>query len=93
VDISNPDFAKYPLFADAIGEECTLEPGEMLFIPVFYWHQVTSLDNSISCNTFYGDPGDSNFLTKLMNPEKGRWGSFSYWILNIIEQNIQVMNQ
>ena len=36
-------------------QECHLKAGEMLFIPAFYWHQVTSIDTCISINMFFGD--------------------------------------
>ena len=41
VNCDNPDLVKYPNFAKALCQYCILEPGEMLFIPAFFWHQVT----------------------------------------------------
>jgi ribosomal protein L16 Arg81 hydroxylase len=54
VDCENPDLSRYPLFAKASKFETVLEPGEVLFIPVGWWHQVRSLDVSISvsCTNF-----------------------------------------
>lgn len=48
VDCENPDLYRYPLFAKTTRFETVLEPGEVLFIPVGWWHQVRSLDVSIS---------------------------------------------
>ncbi|TAE58175.1 MAG: cupin-like domain-containing protein [Nostocales cyanobacterium] len=44
VKINDPDLNKFPKFASAKYTECTIEAGEMLFIPPFWWHQVYSLD-------------------------------------------------
>jgi len=85
VNCDQPDFEKFPKFANAVCEHCILEPGEMLFIPAFYWHQVTALDTGISVNTFYGDPGDEAFISKMFNKPYSE--HFHYWFLNIVEQN------
>ncbi|MFL9458794.1 cupin-like domain-containing protein [Tolypothrix bouteillei VB521301_2] len=44
LNIDKPDFDKFPKFQKAKYIECLLEPGEMLFIPAFWWHHVYSLD-------------------------------------------------
>ena len=62
-----------------------LQPGEMLFIPAFYWHQVTALDTSISVNMFYGDSGEHEFIDKILH--RPYFEYFRYWFLNIIQQN------
>lgn len=43
VDIDSPDLARWPQFAGATILDVTLEPGEVLFIPVGWWHHVVSL--------------------------------------------------
>ncbi len=48
VDLDCPDYYKYPLFKNINIIEVTLEPGEVIFIPVGWWHHVKSLDISIS---------------------------------------------
>ncbi len=48
VDPENPNLEKYPLFKQAKPIELILEPGEVIFIPVGWWHHVKSLDLSIS---------------------------------------------
>ena len=44
------DLSEFPLFAEATAHECTLEPGELLFIPHNWWHHVTALEKSITVN-------------------------------------------
>ena len=48
VDCEAPDYERYPLFRDVQKIELELEPGEVLFIPVGWWHHVRSLAISIS---------------------------------------------
>lgn len=82
---TRPDLEKFPNFRNSRCEHCVLEPGEMLFIPAFYWHQVTALDSGISLNMFYGDGGDNVYLEKILRqPYRPH---FEYWLLNVIEQN------
>jgi len=48
IDIDKPDLARFPLFAQAQVLEVIVEPGETVFLPLGWWHQVTSLDVSLS---------------------------------------------
>ena len=43
-----PDLSLFPMFADATSYDLVLNPGEVLFIPVGWWHHVRALDPSIS---------------------------------------------
>jgi len=40
----------YPLYSNLSAVETTLAPGEVLFIPAMWFHQVTAVDSSISVN-------------------------------------------
>jgi hypothetical protein len=54
-DLDAPiDAAAYPLFKDATVFTVTLDPGDVLFIPIGWWHHVRSLDVSITltCTAF-----------------------------------------
>lgn len=46
VDLSAPDLERYPRFAEALAaaETADLEPGDAVFIPNLWWHNVESLD-------------------------------------------------
>lgn len=48
VDCDRPDLNRWPKFADASVLKIVLEPGEVLFLPVGWWHQVRALDVSIT---------------------------------------------
>jgi len=82
--------AKYPLFPYQHMLDVVLKPGDMLFLPAFYWHQVTSLDASLSVNIFFGDSQRNNYINKLMRTHNKQ--AFYYWVLNIIEQNRNYAN-
>ncbi len=53
VDIEEPDYARFPRYKGATPLEVTIEPGEMLFIPVRWWHHARSLTPSISLNFWW----------------------------------------
>jgi ribosomal protein L16 Arg81 hydroxylase len=47
VDCRNPDYSRHPLYRQVTSVDIVLEPGELLFIPVGWWHSVESLETSI----------------------------------------------
>jgi len=65
-------------------QEAILNPGDMLYIPGFYFHQITSLTDSVSLNYFFGNSGENDFATKVIDQ---RLDSLLYWLCNIIDQN------
>jgi hypothetical protein len=48
VDLENPDYDKNSLFREVQVLETVLEPGEVMFVPVGWWHQVKALDISLA---------------------------------------------
>ena len=46
VDFRNPDFERYPRFREALAaaQVAEMEPGDVLFYPALWWHQVEALD-------------------------------------------------
>jgi len=50
VDAENPDFERHPLYRNALVRECTVGPGDMLYMPPGMLHHVRSLDNALSFN-------------------------------------------
>jgi lysine-specific demethylase 8 len=53
VDVEQPDFEKFPRFREATPLEFQLNPGEILFIPVRWWHYLRALDQTISLNFWW----------------------------------------
>lgn len=48
VDMTDIDYERFPLMRDAKVLDVTLEPGEVLFLPIGCWHYVRGLDISIT---------------------------------------------
>lgn len=53
VNIDAPDLAAHPLLAQARGFEVTVNAGDMLYLPPFWWHQVYSDSTSVSVSVFW----------------------------------------
>ncbi|NYE61603.1 hypothetical protein FHW58_002810 [Duganella sp. 1224] len=51
VDGRRVDTERFPLMAGVPVRECVLAPGELLFLPVGWWHFVEALDVSITVST------------------------------------------
>lgn len=49
-DPDRPDYERFPLARQAALVECVMRPGEMLYLPAGWYHQVSSLSFSLSCN-------------------------------------------
>ena len=58
VRLEDPDLTAYPRFAEALkhAQTATLEPGDAIFIPYFWWHHVQSLDDfNVLVNYWWND--------------------------------------
>ncbi|KAM4701367.1 bifunctional peptidase and arginyl-hydroxylase JMJD5 [Discoglossus pictus] len=53
VDIESPNIEQFPKFSKAEYQECVLSPGQILFIPVKWWHYIRSLDISFSVSFWW----------------------------------------
>lgn len=53
VNAFKPDLEKHPRFAQAKGVEVTLNPGDVLYLPVRWWHYTRGNDVSLSLNFFW----------------------------------------
>ena len=63
LNIDKPDLEKFPKFQKAKYIEYILEPGEMLFIPTFWWHQVYSLEQVNIAVNFWWVANLKDYLT------------------------------
>ena len=70
IDLDQPDFERYPLFRDVKVLEVVVEPGETVYLPLGWWHQVTALDVSLSFS--YSNIAVPNQYT-YQNPEIRNW--------------------
>lgn len=50
---------------------------------------MSAVEASVSVNIFWGNGGNSDFVTKLI---KQKWDAISYWVLNIMEQNRAILD-
>lgn len=72
IDLDAPDFHRYPRLREAVVLETVLEPGDTLFLPLGWWHQVASLEMSMSFSYTNFDAGVPNEF-KYDNPSIGNW--------------------
>src|ERR1019366_3072751 len=47
VNCSDPDYSRHPLYREATPIHVEIGPGDVLFIPVGWWHYVRSIETSI----------------------------------------------
>lgn len=50
VDLNNPDFDQFPLLKQLRGEIAVLNAGDLLYMPVHWWHEVETEGFSVSIN-------------------------------------------
>jgi hypothetical protein len=53
VDLDRPDLEKYPDFAHASAIRFTIQAGELLFLPAFWWHHVSAPEIAVSVNFWW----------------------------------------
>jgi len=58
VDVDRVDFVKYPSLKDVEYYNVTMEPGDCLFIPYKWYHQVRSYDRNIAVNVWWKHRAD-----------------------------------
>ena len=56
VNPQNADLQEYPLYGCAEARECTLSPGEILYIPIFWWHQALAATACVNLNVWAFSP-------------------------------------
>jgi len=53
IDFDAPNYTKHPLQRHVTYREVTVEAGDMLFIPLYWWHQVYSIGRSIGVTHWF----------------------------------------
>jgi hypothetical protein len=101
-DIDAPDFERFPRLKEALAaaEVAELEPGDVLFYPAMWWHQVQALESfNVMVNYWWTtvpdfmDTPQTTLLHAILSlrdrpePEKRAWRAlFDYYIFGPAEQ-------
>jgi hypothetical protein len=56
VDVTNPDLSRHPRYRLARSVDVVLQAGDVLFLPIYWWHQTRALDVNISVNFWWAAP-------------------------------------
>jgi ribosomal protein L16 Arg81 hydroxylase len=62
VDLDRVDYERFPLFRDVTITDVEIGPGDLLFLPVGWWHYVRGLEISITM-TFTNFVFDNDFYS------------------------------
>ncbi len=62
VDLDNVDYGRFPQFRNVRVIDVTIGPGDLLFLPVGWWHYVHGLDISVTM-TFTNFVFDNDFYS------------------------------
>lgn len=102
VDFRDPDLARFPRFAEALAaaQVAELDPGDVLFYPALWWHQVEALDPFNAMINYWWNPvpahvdtPETTLLHALLSlrdrpeSEKRAWaGLFDYYVFGAPER-------
>jgi lysine-specific demethylase 8 len=53
INVASPDLTHFPEWAHADRALLEIGPGDMLFIPVFWWHATSGIDQNLSINYWF----------------------------------------
>lgn len=73
VDFDRPEYSKFPKFKEAKGFEAVVGPGDVLYIPIYWWHHIESLmrgGHTITVNFWYKDGPSSSISYPLRDYQK-----------------------
>ena len=56
INMDRPDLYRFPAARELTPTEITLHAGEALFLPVYWWHRVATLEVSVSVNFWWAPP-------------------------------------
>ena len=64
IDIDEPDLQHFPRFSAAQSWDCTLDPGDVLYIPPLWFHHVACEGFCASVNMFWQDLPSQSYEKK-----------------------------
>lgn len=67
-DVDRPDLTRFPRFAEARSCEATLHPGDLLYLPALWFHEVRALGWSASVSRYYKRPAHTEYLRAIKPP-------------------------
>ncbi|XP_017786265.1 PREDICTED: hypoxia-inducible factor 1-alpha inhibitor-like [Nicrophorus vespilloides] len=73
VDFDEPDYNTFPKFRQVRGCETVLGPGEILYIPIYWWHHIESLmrgGHTITVNFWYKGGANTSVTYPLKDHQK-----------------------
>ncbi|ESO87419.1 hypothetical protein LOTGIDRAFT_220114 [Lottia gigantea] len=73
VDFDNPDHERFPNFRNLYGQEAIVGPGDVLYLPIYWWHQVESVPNhgmTVSVNFWYKSGTEEKIVYPLKPQQK-----------------------
>lgn len=87
VNVASPDLTQFPAWADADRALVELGPGDMLYIPLFWWHAVWGVGENMSINYWW----QSSYANFLKHPRQTarRLGSFALGLRGAAGQMVQ----
>ncbi|MEV0845873.1 cupin-like domain-containing protein [Streptomyces sp. NPDC049954] len=56
VDLAAPDFQRFPRLRGAVLHHVRMKPGDLLYIPRGWWHDIRAESASVSVNHWFGKP-------------------------------------
>ncbi len=76
VDIAAPDLERFPRFSGARRMACVLRPGDVLFMPAFWWHEVQSYPDpmerrNLAVNFWYDNSSIAKGLVDILKVHCG----------------------
>ncbi|KAK2142481.1 hypothetical protein LSH36_950g00055 [Paralvinella palmiformis] len=91
LDIDNPDLEKYPEFVRTTKYECILEPGDVLFIPAMWFHNVINLEFGVAVNIFWRHLDESYYDSHDIYGNKDLLPGTR--ALQVIDRAIKILNE
>ncbi|OBI76397.1 cupin-like domain-containing protein [Mycobacterium sp. E740] len=87
VNVASPDLTQFPDWADADRAVVELGPGDMLYIPLVWWHAVWGIGENMSINYWW----QSNYANFLKHPRQTarRLGSLAVGVRGAAGQMVQ----
>ncbi|MFD5919162.1 cupin-like domain-containing protein [Kitasatospora sp. NPDC058201] len=76
IDLADPDLSRFPRLRNAVLHHARMQPGELLYIPRGWWHDIRAHTPSVSVNHWFGEPlGLPDYLRLLGLLGPAYWGA------------------